>query len=135
VRSLLLILVLCAACSLGCSGSGDPARTIEAQVWSPYCPGRLLVDCSTQQARELRGDIADRIDRGESEREVLAWVRTEFGDGAIARPEASGVGLVIWLVPALLFAAGAVIVWRFVSRNVVPSTEPGDDKEITHADP
>jgi cytochrome c-type biogenesis protein CcmH len=107
-------------------------RSIEGQVWSPYCPGRLLTDCPTQQSRELKEEIGRRVAAGDSEDEVLAWVRTEFGDEAVARPETSGSGLIIWLVPALIFLVGAVVVWRFVSRNVERTSI---SKEETHADP
>jgi cytochrome c-type biogenesis protein CcmH/NrfF len=109
---------------LSCAPATDTARAVEGQVWSPYCPGRLLVDCSTQQAAELRDEISHRIDRGDTSDEVLAWVRDEYGDAAIASPDASAVGLVIWLVPALLFALGGLVIWRFVSRNVEPSGPP-----------
>jgi cytochrome c-type biogenesis protein CcmH/NrfF len=86
-------------------------------VWSPYCPGRLLVDCTTSQARALRADIAERVDRGESSDEIVDWVRSEFGDEAIARPSGSGVGLVIWLVPAAIFLAGGIVVARFIRKG------------------
>ena len=85
-------------------------------MWSPYCPGRLLTDCATQQARQLRTDIRERLEAGEEPDEVLAWVRSEFGDSALAAPDASAKGLVIWLVPAAIFAAGAVVVVRTVRK-------------------
>jgi cytochrome c-type biogenesis protein CcmH/NrfF len=132
VRYLLacLLVGLCVSCA---SGNTDTARSVEGQVWSPYCPGRLLVDCSTKQAHDLRAQIDQRIEDGETSDEVLDWVRSEYGDQAIARPEASGTGLLIWLVPAAIFLAGAGFVIRFVSRNVDPSTD--NSKEEQRADP
>src|SRR5688572_11059228 len=85
-RVLWLTFVMLVACAPG----RPDARSVEGQVWSPYCPGRLLTDCPTQQADELREAISSRIARGESEEEVLRWVRQEFGEGAIARPDTSG---------------------------------------------
>lgn len=87
-------------------------------MWSPYCPGRLLVDCTTSQAQELRADIQERIERGDDESAVIDWVRAEFGDEAIARPIAGG-GLIVWLVPVLIFLAGVVVVVRVVRRGRV----------------
>ena len=86
-------------------------------MWSPYCPGRLLIDCTTSQARELRTQIQQRIDRGDDADEVIAWVREEFGEEAIARPSTTGAGLVIWLVPLLLFLVGLAVVVRIVRRR------------------
>jgi cytochrome c-type biogenesis protein CcmH len=117
MRRLLLVgtLLVLAACAQ--RSAADRAHGIEGQVWSPYCPGRLLIDCATAQARELRSNIAEQINAGRSDDEVLDWVRGEFGPRAIARPEASGTGLIIWLVPALIFAIGAVVVVRFLKQS------------------
>lgn len=92
------------------------ARAIEREVWSPYCPGRLLVDCTTEQARELRTEIDERVARGDSTDEVFQWIRANHGDEALARPDARGAGLLIWLVPAAIFLIGAVIVAVSVRR-------------------
>jgi cytochrome c-type biogenesis protein CcmH len=118
VRRVLLIVAL-VLFAVACGRAPTPserAHAIEAQVWSPYCPGRLLIDCTTTQARDLRTQIQQRVDRGDEPDEIIAWVRAEFGAEAIARPSATGAGLVIWLVPVTLFIAGLVVVVRVVRR-------------------
>jgi cytochrome c-type biogenesis protein CcmH len=117
VRRLIpLLFLFVLACASSQASPASEAREIEARVWSPYCPGRLLTDCATRQARQLRTDIRERLETGEEPEEVLAWVRSEFGDNALAAPDASVKGLVIWLVPAAIFAAGAVVVVRTVKK-------------------
>ena len=124
-RALPMVLgVLVLACACGARSTDDAGRThaIEAEVWSPYCPGRLLIDCTTRQARDLRDEIAERVRRGESREAILDWVRDEYGEGALARPAASGLSLVIWLVPALLFVIGGVVVTLVIRRwRAVPA--------------
>ena len=104
------------ACSTTQAGPAERAQAIEREVWSPYCPGRLLSDCTTAQARELRDEIGDRIERGESSDDVLEWIRRNHGDEALARPELRGAGFAIWLVPVLLFAIGALVVARVIRK-------------------
>jgi cytochrome c-type biogenesis protein CcmH len=104
------------ACARAEPAPAERARAIESQVWSPYCPGRLLSDCTTQQARELRAEILRRVEGGQSGEEVLAWIRRNHGDEALARPEASGAGLLLWLAPAAIFAAGAAVLVVLVRR-------------------
>jgi len=94
----------------------ERAQAIEGEVWSPYCPGRLLIDCTAGQSRVLRDEILRRVEQGQSDHAVLAWIRNEFGDEAIADPSGPG-GFVIWLVPVLLFAIGAFVVVRVVRRG------------------
>ena len=110
------LLVVAVACS-NASTPSERAHAIESQVWSPYCPGRLLIDCTTSQARELRTQIQQRIDGGDDADEVMAWVRREFGDEAIAEPRTSGLGLVVWLFPAAVFLSGAFVVARVLRKG------------------
>lgn len=121
--SLLFVLLCAVACARSPASSADRAQAIEAQVWSPYCPGRLLIDCTTSQARELRAQIQQRVDRGQRADRIFAWIRSEFGQEALARPEAKGSGLVVWLVPAAIFLVGAIAVARTVRRWRAAATE------------
>lgn len=107
---------LAIACTATTPSTEERARAIEREVWSPYCPGRLLSDCTTQQARELRDEIHRRVERGESSDEVLSWIRSNHGQEALARPDPRGVGLAVWLVPAVIFAVGAVVLGRLVRK-------------------
>jgi cytochrome c-type biogenesis protein CcmH/NrfF len=108
--------VLFAGCARAPASDAVQARSIEGQVWSPYCPGRLLIDCTTPQARELRDRIRARVDRGETTAGVLRWVSANYGEEALARPNTTGGGLVIWLVPVVLFAVGAVVLAALIRR-------------------
>ena len=102
---------------LGASGA---AHRIEGQVWSPYCPGRLLIDCPTKQADELRAEIERRIDAGQSSDSVMRWIRLNFGNEAIARPSGHDTVL-IWSLPVALFVVGtpllAILVRRWTRRE------------------
>lgn len=118
VRILLVLLAVAAsaACGTQAPSTDDQARAIEREVWSPYCPGRLLIDCTTEQARQLRAEIEGRLGRGQSSDEVLRWIRRNHGEEALARPEARGLGLAAWLVPLGVFAIGAVALAIVVRR-------------------
>jgi cytochrome c-type biogenesis protein CcmH/NrfF len=104
------------ACANARSTIEEQAQSIEAQVWSPYCPGRLLIDCTTSQARQLRTQITRRLEDGESAAHVLDWIERNHGREALARPDGGGAGLVVWLVPIALFALGAVVVVMLIRR-------------------
>src|ERR1700757_3792792 len=84
---------------ISCAGSGgNVAHRIEGQVWSPYCPGRLLIDCPTKQADDLRAEISRRLAAGQSADDVMRWIRLNFGNEAIARPSGRDT-MLIWSFP------------------------------------
>jgi cytochrome c-type biogenesis protein CcmH len=118
------LLVILAGCAPAPASVEARARRIESQVWSPYCPGRLLSDCSTRQAADLRDEIETRLRRGETEADVMAWLRSNYGEQVLARPEASGAGLAVWLVPLAVIAAGAVLVVGLIRRWSAQPVKP-----------
>lgn len=140
-RLLVLLGAALLATGVGC-GSADEApeveaRRIEGQVWSPYCPGRLLAECTTQQSHELRDEIETRLGRGEDPDEVVAWLQANYGEEILAQPADDPTGWALWLVPAgLLVAGGGVTVWLIRRwRRDDDSAEPPADDEKTPSDP
>jgi cytochrome c-type biogenesis protein CcmH len=122
---LLATFALAPACARDHASVATRAHRIESQVWSPYCTGRLLADCTTQQAYELRTRISDRLGKGQSDAQVMAWLRSDFGDEILARPAPGRAGLVVWLVPIAALIAGALLIVRLVRRwtRRAPSVE------------
>ena len=121
--AVLSLVVVAVSCSGRTPTPSERAHAIEAQVWSPYCPGRLLIDCTTTQARDLRTQIQQRVDRGDDPDEIIAWVRDEFGTEAIAQPSTTGAGIIVWLIPLALFLGGLLVVVRVVRHA---RTTPAD---------
>lgn len=125
--------------SFGCSEGGDPspevqARRIEGQIWSPYCPGRLLADCTTQQSHELRAEIEARLERGEDPDEVLSWLETNYGEEVRAQPGDDPMGWALWLVPAgLLTVGGGITAWLIRRWRRGGSAEPPEGTDVDEA--
>jgi cytochrome c-type biogenesis protein CcmH/NrfF len=94
------------------------ASALAGQLMSPFCPGRLLVDCTSSQAYELRDDIARRLAAGESREAIRAELVGHYGTGILGAPAARGVGLLAWVVPALLGVVTALAVGSKVARSV-----------------
>lgn len=132
MRRILVFTAVLMFAATGCSvpaSQGPRARVLEGQVWSPYCPGRLLTECTTRQANELRAEIATRVRNGESDTQILDWLRSDFGDAVLAKPAADSRGRIIWLVPLAAFLAGVIIVaglvwrWSRLRTTAAPATQ------------
>lgn len=120
MRRLLVVLLVGAVLQVSCAASPRTpegrAGAIEAQVWSPYCAGRLLVDCTTRQADQLRTEIRRRVRDGQTDAQVLAWLEENYGDEVLARPSRGPRGVVVWVVPLLAGAAGLVLLAALLRR-------------------
>ena len=89
------------------------AALIFDRVMSPYCPGRTLATCSSGAAEDLRQEIKRDLRRGLLPADIENTLYRKFGNSIRGVPEARGIGLVAWLVPAALFgASGAwLVIW------------------------
>ncbi|MGH7856720.1 MAG: cytochrome c-type biogenesis protein [Candidatus Binatia bacterium] len=123
LHALLIVAPLLVACNAQPTDPAQNARAVEAQVWSPYCPGRLLIDCTTRQARELRTAIERRFESGQSPDAVLRWIRLNYGDEALARPSPRNA-LLVWSFPAAVLVGGvAILAWRIRRWTRTKETE------------
>jgi cytochrome c-type biogenesis protein CcmH len=132
VKRIAAVAVVAVMALTACGGAATAeqrARAIESRVWSPYCPGRLLADCTTAQAGELRTDILQRVRSGQTDATVLAWIRENFGEEALAEPPSGPRGLTVWLVPLGAIAAGVLLLGGLVRRwraETPPVAGPSD---------
>jgi cytochrome c-type biogenesis protein CcmH len=91
----------------------DTAKHLYGTVMSPFCPGRLLSDCPSEQASLLKETILEDLKKGSSEEAILAELESKYGSEIRAMPTGSGMGLVAWIVPPLFFVGvlGAGAIW------------------------
>ena len=120
IGSALLLLLLSLAWALPAPGADEKSGwgyQLSKEVMSPYCRGRALSDCPSPQAGELREWIVEQENAGLSRSEVEQELFRVFGDQLLQAPRAEGMGLVAYLIPVLVFAAGGALVVFFLRRQ------------------
>ena len=114
------------------------AQHIDSQVFSPFCPGRLLEDCPSGLAKELRDKIRGQIAAGESDQQIIASLTQRFGEQLLAAPTASdAMGWVAWLAPAgfLLVGITTLVAWiRARKQQSDDSLAKVDDQSISDSE-
>lgn len=100
------------------------------ELMSPFCPGRTLAACTSEQAAEMRQWILLQEASGATREEVIAVLQSRYGDVILSAPAAEGWGLAAWLLPgaAVLIGAllAAIVLRKLVAapkRNRGPSAE------------
>lgn len=125
IRLVLVVVGLTAALPLA-EARQTPARQaasdLSRELMSPFCPGKLLADCTSPNAGELREAIATRLTAGETAAAVKSDLVRQYGKEILGAPPAEGVGWLAWLVPALLGLASALGVGWKVAQAVRGST-------------
>lgn len=120
--ALIIISIFCSVTAL--AQNLTPEQEKQAQylfdtVFSPFCPGRLLRDCPSYKAHELKDQIKSELAGGKNIDQITQDLYVKFGNSIKALPETSGFGLLAWLAPGLFLLAGAIILITWVrSRKV-----------------
>jgi cytochrome c-type biogenesis protein CcmH len=122
-----LLIILAMSASDGRAQGADiaqDAQRIFSQVMSPYCPGKVLADCTSSSAAELRAEIRNRLEAGESADAILNDLYARFGEEIRPAPPAdSGWGRFLRIVPLIVFLISLVAIVRYLSRKR-PSPQP-----------
>lgn len=99
------------------------ARTISASLRCPVCLNESIDESNAQISRELRLLIRERLVVGDSDREVIDFVVSRYGEFVLMRPDPRGANLLLWIAgPAMLLIAGGTVVATLRRRAM--RTEP-----------
>jgi cytochrome c-type biogenesis protein CcmH len=103
----------------------DQVNAVAKQLYCPVCENVPLDVCPTVACAQWRATIREKMEAGWSDQQILDYFAAQYGERVLARPPASGLGLVIWVLPPLVLVAGAVVVWRFVRGQTRAASAAG----------
>ena len=83
---------------------------LSQQLMCPVCDGQTLDQSQAQLSEDMKAVIRTKIEDGETNAEIRAYFVERYGEIVLASPEAGGGNVIAWLVPGLIFVAGALLV-------------------------
>ena len=86
----------------------DRVENIAATIRCPTCRGQSVADSDATQARQVREEIRERVEEGQSGDEIRAYFATAFGEELLLTPPSSGVGSLVWVIPVAALVAAAI---------------------------
>lgn len=100
-------------------------QDIAAELMSPACPGRTLLNCTSGQAEQWRELIRQKLAQGESKQQIMQHFVDIRGEEILAAPPKHGFGLTAWLFPMfmILNGAGLIVVLTYKWARKQPSKE------------
>jgi len=90
------------------------ARTISMELRCLVCQNQSIDDSDAPLARDLRLLVRERLQKGETNEEVLDFVVSRYGEFVLLKPPFAWNTLLLWLTPALVLLGG---VW--LARSVI----------------
>ncbi|MFV3127413.1 cytochrome c-type biogenesis protein [Niveispirillum sp. KHB5.9] len=84
------------------------AREISKELRCLVCQNQSIDDSNADLARDLRVLVRERLVKGDSNDQVLAYVHDRYGDFVLLRPPVTGYTALLWGGPFLLLALSAL---------------------------
>jgi cytochrome c-type biogenesis protein CcmH len=136
MRALLAALALIAAMTPGPAHAvrpdemlSDPglearAREVGSELRCLVCRNQSIDDSDADLAHDLRVLVRQRIAAGDSNDQVIAYIRSRYGDFVLLRPRLEIGTLLLWGGPPAILLLGAVALVRFYRRRDATAAAP-----------
>lgn len=130
VRSFSIFLCLCGAllsvapAAAAAPSFEDQVNSIARELMCPVCAGQTVAESNSQLAVQMREEIRQRLRRGETREQIVAYFVGQFGESVLAAPPRRGGYLALWLAPVLAFALGVVLMIRYLRGLTRPRASP-----------
>lgn len=93
------------------------ARNIGQQLRCLVCQGEDIDESSADFAADLRQLVRERITAGDTDAEVLTFVRKRYGDYVLMSPPMESSTYLLWLTPVLVLAGGVLMIFLLFRRG------------------
>lgn len=94
---------------------------IAGEVRCPVCNGETAAQSNATASIDIRNQIRADLVAGEKPDQILAGFVQAYGSWILEKPQANGVGLIVWVAPVVAFVLAAVALvaafWRWRSRG------------------
>jgi cytochrome c-type biogenesis protein CcmH len=108
-----LLVALVVSLAIGAQRSNHPSldqRTLQiaGMVRCPVCQGQSAAQSDAPPSLEIRTLIRQKLQAGEKQSQIIAELVDSYGTSILEKPQASGVSLLVWLLPVSIFLLALV---------------------------
>ena len=106
------------------------ARAISESLRCMVCQNQSIDESDADLARDLRILVRERLKAGDSDRQVVDYIVSRYGEFVLLKPRLEPRTQLLWAAPALLLLLGAA----FMIRSAVSSRRPLEPAPLTDAE-
>ncbi|MEJ2548159.1 MAG: cytochrome c-type biogenesis protein CcmH [Gemmatimonadota bacterium] len=107
------------------------AAEIAAELRCPVCRNQAVVESNAELSREMQALVRERLVAGDSPDEVKEYFVSRYGEWILLEPQRRGINWLVWILPFLALAAGAVLAVFLVRKWAAAGSTAEDPVEPT----
>ena len=94
-------------------------RAISYLLMCPVCQGQTVAESNSELATQMRAIIKQKLEKGESKQEIIAYFVNRYGETILGAPPPKGANWLIWVLPALalLFGGAGIAIFLHKSKS------------------
>jgi cytochrome c-type biogenesis protein CcmH len=111
------------------------AREIGRELRCLVCQNQSIDDSDADLARDLRVLVRERLKAGDSDRQVVDYIVSRYGDFVLLRPPMKPMTWALWFGPPIIAGAGLIALILYYRRTRHAAEPPAplserDEKRI-----
>jgi cytochrome c-type biogenesis protein CcmH len=106
------------------------ARAISEGLRCMVCQNQSIDESDADLARDLRILVRERLKAGDSDRQVVDYIVSRYGEFVLLKPRFEPRTLLLWAAPVLLLLLGAA----FLVRSVASARRPAEAVPLTDSE-
>ena len=95
------------------------------------CQNQTIADSNAELAQDLRREVRAMIKDGKSDKEIIDFMVTRYGDFVLYRPPVKGITLLLWGGPVALMLFGLFALVRYLRKR---AKQIAEEAPLTAAD-
>ena len=105
------------------------AREISEGLRCMVCQNQSIDDSDAELARDLRILVRERLEAGDSDRQVVDYIVARYGEYVLLKPPFEARTLLLWGAPLFLLVAGAAFVTYAARTRRKAAAQPLSEAE------
>lgn len=93
------------------------ALSIANELRCPQCQNQNLIDSNSPVAQDLRLVVFKMVDAGKSDREIIEFMTSRYGEFVLYKPKMEPKTYLLWLGPSVLLIMAFLIGFMFIRRH------------------
>jgi cytochrome c-type biogenesis protein CcmH len=107
------------------------ARAISEGLRCMVCQNQSIDESDADLARDLRILVRDRLKAGDSDRQVVDYIVSRYGEFVLLKPRFDLRNALLWATPALLLVIGGIVLVCSVRSRRKIDSQPLTEAEET----
>ena len=93
------------------------ARVLSKELRCMVCQNQSIDDSDAPLARDLRVLVRERLQAGDSDRQVIDFLVARYGEFVLLKPRFERQNMLLWLLAPLLLIGGGLALWLQIRRR------------------